>query len=403
MANTVAVILAAGRATRMRTEQPKLLHAVCGEALIDYTLAALSGADISPVAVVIPSGSEAAAAKLADRALAIPGKGSAGEAATAALAQLPESDTVLFLPCDLPQLQPFHLTALLSFHREAAAEASALFIGGMPTGIFAANRTAAIAADADAGALFPQAAVCSLPGEPLIDVDTRADLARADKALRLAVAERLMADGVTILDPANTYIDATVRIGCDTVIYPWSVLEGTTVIGKDCVIGPHTHLINCVLADAVTVEASVLRDSRIAAQVRVGPFAHLRPGNEVGEGCKVGDFVELKNSRIGAHTAVAHLAYLGDAVVGERVNIGAGVITCNYDGVHKHQTQIGDHAFIGSNSVLVAPVSVGDGAYVAANSAITQDVPADALGIGRARQENKEDWARRRREAQRKD
>ena len=163
-----------------------------------------------------------------------------------------------------------------------------------------------------------------------------------------------------------------------------------------------THLVNCVLDDDIAVEASVLRDSRLAKEARVGPFAHLRPGSAVGAGTKIGDYVELKNAQVGAGVSIAHLAYVGDATVGDRANIGAGVITCNFDGIRKNRTTIGDDAFIGSNSVLIAPVTIGSGAYLAAHSSINEEVPADALGIARSRQENKPDWARRRRESKQK-
>lgn len=403
MAEMVAVVLAAGDASRLRTAVLKALHRVGGKALIDYALEALAALKPAATAVVGPADPTALSEALADRALVVPGAASAGMGLQRALAQLPQAATVLVLPCDLPQLTAEQLQALLGFQKQATA--ATLVVGGVPTGVYAVPWAQAMAVDPDAPAeaLFPQAQACPVDDQPLIDVNTRAELARADKAVRRAIAERLMDAGVTILDPDNTYIDATVQVGQDTIIYPWTVIEGETQIGCGCTVGPHAHLMSCRIGDAVTIESAVIRESAIGRGVRVGPFANMRPGCQVDEGAKVGDFVELKNSHIGARTAVAHLAYIGDADIGAHVNIGAGVITCNYDGVHKHRTVVGDNAFIGSNSVLIAPVEVGAGAYVAAHSAINVEVPADALGIARSRQENKEDWARRRRKAQGKE
>lgn len=403
MADGVGLILAAGESTRLRTALPKPLHRVCGRALLEYALDA--AADLAAVAVLAPADAAPLAALCGERARCIPGEPSLSDGITRALAELPDRGPLLLIPADLPQLEARHLQALLEAHHATGAEATTLIVGGMPTGVFAVRRAAVARLETAAtpDTLFPAAGRCELPGEPLIDVNTRRDLARAEKALRRGVVERLMDEGVTFLDPDNTFVDAWVRVGRDTILYPWTLLEGATEIGERCVIGPHSHLIDCTLEEDVAVEAVLMRDSHLGRGVRVGPFAHLRPGSRVGEGTKIGDFVELKNARLGAHVSVAHLAYLGDAEVGDHVNIGAGVITCNYDGVRKHETHIGAGAFIGSNSVLLAPVSIGAGAYVAAHSAINQDVPGDALAIARARQENKPEWARRRRESQKKD
>lgn len=405
MAGAVMILLAAGRSERMKTSLPKPLHRACGRALLEYALDAAESAGMEGVAVVAPADSPGVEALAAGRAVCVPGGDDLGASLSLALAQLPAYEPVVIAPCDIPQLQGEHLAHLVEAHRRAATEASELFVGGSAAGVYAARREAVLSlnADATADALFPRARRVDLAGEPLIDVDTRGDLARAEKALRRIVADRLMDQGVTIIDPDRTYIDAGVQVGSDTVIYPGVLIEGRTVVGRRCTIGPQAHLVDCTLADEVFVEASVVRDSRIGARVSIGPFANIRPGCEVGEGTKIGDYVELKKSQIGDHVSIAHLSYVGDASVGSHVNIGAGVITCNYDGFHKNRTVIGDNAFVGSNSVLIAPVTIGPGAYVAAHSAISQNVPADALGIARARQENKEDWARRRRQARGKD
>jgi bifunctional UDP-N-acetylglucosamine pyrophosphorylase/glucosamine-1-phosphate N-acetyltransferase len=211
--------------------------------------------------------------------------------------------------------------------------------------------------------------------------------------------EELMAAGVTLVDPATTYIDTSVEVGADTVIHPCVFLEGATRIGSACEIHAGARLVNATIGDrAVIRNYTVITDSAVDAGAVVGPFAHLRPGASVGENARVGNFVELKQTRLGPGSKASHLAYLGDTTIGERVNVGAGTITCNYDGVAKHPTTIEDGAFIGSNATLVAPVTIGREAYVAAGSSITDDVPAGSLGIGRGRQENKAGWVEKRKQ-----
>jgi len=227
-------------------------------------------------------------------------------------------------------------------------------------------------------------------------VNTRADLARTEKAAARQIAQRHMLEGVTLLDPETTWIEAGVTIGRDTVVYPAVRIEGTTRIGEDCVIHSQSRISDCRLGNGVTVKDScVLSGSVLEDGVGVGPFAHLRPGTVLRKGAKVGNFVEAKKTEIGEGSKANHLSYLGDAVVGKDVNIGAGTITCNYDGVSKHTTVIEDGVFIGSDTQLIAPVRVGRGAIIAAGSTITEDVPPDALAIGRARQANKKGWAKK--------
>jgi bifunctional UDP-N-acetylglucosamine pyrophosphorylase / glucosamine-1-phosphate N-acetyltransferase len=228
-------------------------------------------------------------------------------------------------------------------------------------------------------------------------INSRTELAEVSAMVRQQKNEELMAAGVTLVDPATTYIDTDVVIGQDTVIQPCVFIERGTKIGAACEIQAGSRIVNSTLGDRVVVRNhSVISDSTIAAGARIGPFAHLRPGATVGENVHVGNFVELKNTVMGTGSKANHLAYLGDATIGADVNVGAGTITCNYDGQTKHQTAIGDGAFIGSNATLVAPVTVGREAYIAAGSSITEDVPAGALGIGRGRQENKEGWVDKR-------
>jgi bifunctional UDP-N-acetylglucosamine pyrophosphorylase/glucosamine-1-phosphate N-acetyltransferase len=234
--------------------------------------------------------------------------------------------------------------------------------------------------------------------DELRGINSRVDLADLSRAVRARKNRSVMLDGVTLEDPDTTCIDEDVTIGPDTIVGPGARLEGQSAIGARCRIHAGARVTNSRLADDVTVlDWSVIVDSDVASGASIGPFAHLRPGSAVGEGARVGNFVELKKASLGRHSKASHLAYLGDATIGDDVNIGAGTITCNYDGVTKHQTVIEDGVFVGSDSQLIAPVRIGKGAYVAAGSSITHDVPPDALGVARSRQENRKDWAAKRR------
>jgi bifunctional UDP-N-acetylglucosamine pyrophosphorylase / glucosamine-1-phosphate N-acetyltransferase len=231
--------------------------------------------------------------------------------------------------------------------------------------------------------------------------NTRAEMMDLDARLRLAKCRELLEQGVTIFYPHTCVIDSDVEVGADTVIEPFVQLLGKTRVGADCRIRSYSVITNSVIGNGVMVRpGTIMEDSRVGEGAVLGPYSHLRPGTEVGEGAHVGNFVETKKIKLGKGSKANHLTYLGDAEIGEGVNIGAGTITCNYDGVNKHTTVIEDGVFIGSDSTLVAPVTIGRGAYVAAASCITDDVPADALAFGRARQSVKEGWARQQREAQ---
>lgn len=234
--------------------------------------------------------------------------------------------------------------------------------------------------------------------DEVLGANTIAEMMHLDAAMRHATAQRLMSQGVTIFRPDTVVIDATVAVGPDTVIEPYTQLLGNTQIGSDCRIRSYSVLQNSTLADNVTIRNGCILDSaQVSSGALIGPYAHLRPESHIGENAHVGNFCETKKATLGRGAKANHLTYLGDAVIGENTNIGAGVITCNYDGTHKHRTEIGANAFVGSDSTLVAPISVGDGAYIAAGSCITESVPGGALALGRSRQTTKPGWARERR------
>lgn len=234
-----------------------------------------------------------------------------------------------------------------------------------------------------------------------LGINSRAQLAQAERVIRQRIREQWLDAGVTMRDPSTTWIDADVTIGCDTILFPGVTLEGRTVIGEETVVHAGTRITDCVIGNKVEVlDHCVLRGSSIGDEAHVGPFVHLRPGVSVGRMAKVGNFVEMKKAVLGEGAKANHLSYLGDATIGKHVNIGAGTITCNYDGMRKHQTVIGDDVFVGSDTQLVAPVTIGSGAVIAAGTTVTQDVPANALAITRVMQVNRADWAAKRRALQ---
>ena len=234
--------------------------------------------------------------------------------------------------------------------------------------------------------------------EEIVGVNDRYEMARAIEILRQRKIKTLADRGVTFYDPSSTWIDFDVKIGSDTIVYPSVFIEGRSVIGKFCILYPGVHIINSKIGNSVKLLTStVIEDSRVAENCQLGPFTRLRPGCVVKPGAKTGNFVEMKNTVFGRGSKAMHLSYVGDSVVGEKVNIGAGTITCNYDGLKKSKTEIEDGAFIGSGTQLIAPVKVGKGAYVGAGSTITKDVSSDALAVTRVKQEEKKGWASRRR------
>jgi bifunctional UDP-N-acetylglucosamine pyrophosphorylase / glucosamine-1-phosphate N-acetyltransferase len=456
MKTLTAVILAAGESKRMRGNRPKALHLLGGRRLVDYPVRVARALGARIVLVVGRGADDVRAAvgeapdlayveqkeRLGTAHALLQARGACGDGAGA----------VLVLPGDQPLMSEALLRALVDHHRSTAAAATLLTAetedpagygrvireGGRPVAIiehrdatptqraireigtstycFDARRLwpalDRVTPQNEQGELYltdvvsilvasgaPVEALAAPHPEECMGINDRKQLADVAAVLRRRTLERLMAEGVTILDPAATYVDDTVAVGADTVIYPGAVLEGATAIGAECVVGPGCYVSGSRIGDGVTLRPyCVLSDAVVEAGAQLGPFCHLRPQSHVGAGAKIGNFVELKKSKIGRGAKVPHLSYIGDATVGDQANIGAGTITCNYDGVAKHETRIGAGAFVGTNSSLVAPVTIGAGAYVGAGSVITKNVPAGALAVARARQEMRAGWAARKKE-----
>ena len=444
------VILAAGEGKRMRSRQPKVLHPLCGRPLIAYPLRA-AHALADRFVVVAPPDTPALRTALPGDVRLVEQRERLGTG-HAVLQAKPEcgQGSILVLPGDMPLISAATLERLVRHHRATHAAATILTaIVDRPQGYgrvlrqggrvkrvvedrdatddekkvaeintavycFEADRLwaalAEVKPDNDQGEYYLTDVIGILNrhglrvegvpvGDPLesLGVNDRKQLAVAATVQRGRILDRLMEGGVTVLDPATTYIEDTVTIGTDTVIYPHVVIEGASAIGSDSVVGAGCHLTRTTLGDRVTLKPyCVLSDSVVEEEAILGPFCHLRPESHVGAGAHIGNFVELKKTRLGKGSKANHLAYLGDATIGEGVNVGAGTITCNYDGLDKHPTTIQDEAFIGTNASLVAPITIGAQAYIGAGSVVTRDVPPGALVVERAEVVVKDGWGARR-------
>lgn len=450
MDELTVVVLAAGEGKRMRSRQPKVLHALCGRPLLGYALRS-ARALADRIVVVAPPDSPAVHAAAGPDVRVVEQRERLGTGHAVLQARGACGDgAVLVLPGDVPLLSLETLERLVRHH--AATHASVTLLtasvdephgygrilrqGGRVKRIveerdatddekkiteintsvycFEARRLWSaldeVRPDNDQGEYYLTDVVGILAGRggrveavPVADptealgVNDRRQLAALAAIQRRRILERLMTDGVTVLDPAATYVDDTVTIGPDTVLYPGAVLEGGTTIGAESVVGTGCQVRASHLGDRVILKPyCVLAEAEVEAGAELGPFCHLRPRSHIGAGAHIGNFVEVKKSRIGRGSKASHLAYIGDATVGERVNIGAGAITCNYDGIAKHQTTIGNEVFVGTNSSLVAPLTIGEGAHIGAGSVITKDVPPGALAVERAQQVVKDGWASRR-------
>lgn len=417
-----AVILAAGRGSRMKSRHPKAVHRILGKPLVYYPAELCRALGISRIVVVVPPGGavQQALGEGFEYVVQPEARGTA-DALRTAICHLGEAQQpVLVLAASEPALGVAYVRELLARYAEQGT-VSALTLGQqyppvprfMPCVLNAAALRAALAPPAaedaaPASEISDLLQVLEAQGHPVhllprgvsddFEVSDRFSLTQAANLIRMRIVLEHLDQGVTIEDPLNTYIEPGVTIGQDTLVRPQSFLSTGTVIGEECEIGPFVRIDNCRLGDRVSVQSAVLADSEVDDDTRIGPFAQLRPGCKVGPKVKIGNFVELKNTTVEERASMGHFAYLGDAFIGEKSNIGAGTITCNYDGKKKHHTHIGRNTFVGTHATLVAPVQVGDGAFIAAGSVVTEEVPADALAIGRARQVNKPGWAKQRRE-----
>ncbi|WP_028609567.1 bifunctional UDP-N-acetylglucosamine diphosphorylase/glucosamine-1-phosphate N-acetyltransferase GlmU [Paenibacillus harenae] len=446
----MAIVLAAGQGKRMKSKLYKVLHPVCGKPMVGHALDVVREVSAERAVVIVGHGAEKVKSYLGDGAEYVLqeqqlGTGHAVRQAEALLGE--EEGTTIVICGDTPLVQASTIQSMLELHASSGAAATVMTasfdnptgygrvirgedgsvqriveqkdctpaeaaVKEINTGTYCFDNKKLFAALAkvtsnnaqgeyyltDVIGIFREAGHsvqgrCTSDPAEAIGVNDRVALAEAERLMRERINRSHLLNGVTLIDAASTYIEAGVRIGSDTVIYPGTILRGSTVIGEDCVIGPQADITDSTIGSGVAVKYSVIAESVIGDTSMVGPYANLRPGSKLGVGCKIGDFVELKNASLDDGSKVSHLSYVGDAKVGKDVNIGCGAITVNYDGYNKFVTEIGDHAFIGSNVNLIAPVKIGEGAYVVAGSTVTHDVPAGDLAIARERQVNKSGYA----------
>jgi len=450
MSDLIAIILAAGKGTRMKSKLPKVLHKVGGKPMVEHVLKAAKDSGASENIVVVGFGSEQVVEFVGNRAkIALQEEQlGTGHAVLQAEKLLPSfSGTALILCGDTPLLEGQELKSFYEMHKASGAAASVLTAcTDNPAGYGrilrdADNNVSGIVEEKDANAeqkaireintgiycvetplLFEvlhtlscnnaqgeyyltdillklreqHKKICGIATEDfsmIMGINSRKQLAIAESIMRNRILDKLMDNGVTIMDPASTFIEASVEIGSDTIIYPFTWLEGQTKIGEEAIIGPNVRLENVEVGKATHLQFLYGHDCKVENNVTAGPYVHLRPDTVIKDNVKIGNFVEVKNSTVGVGSKLPHLTYIGDSDIGSSVNMGCGCITVNYNGKKKYRTTIEDNAFVGCNSNLVAPVNIGKGSYVGAGSTITKNVPADALGVGRGRQINVEDWA----------
>ena len=448
------LVLAAGKGTRMKSSRSKVLHRLAGYPLVEHVLRAAAPLGAVSTTIVVGHHANVVARTLSSTSPSVTVVnqeqqfGTAHALLQAELVLADATGTLVVLSGDVPLISSRTLAALTETHERAAAAATVLTatierpygygrilrhdgqllgiveeadatpdqrtIREVNSGIYAFDLASLFQTLHEVPEAGPKnerylptilqlyqrqrrtvASMVTDDPHEIRGVNSQSELAEVSSIVRQRKNEELMAAGVTIDDPATTYIDADVEVGPDTVIHPGVFLEGRTAIGARCELHAGARIVDSTVGDDVTINNhSIITDSAISSGARVGPFAHIRPGSTVGEHARVGNFVELKKATLGTNAKANHLSYVGDADIGAGTNIGAGLITCNYDGVNKHQTTVEADVFIGSGTQLVAPVTIGRGAYVAAGSCITSDVPASALAIARSRQVNKENRAK---------
>lgn len=450
MSNRYAIILAAGQGTRMKSKLYKVLHPVCGKPMVEHVLEQIKHANMNEIVTVVGHGAELVQAQLGERSEFVLQAEQLGTAHAVMQAKdrLQNKDGITLVVCgDTPLITAETMTSLIQHHEEQQAKATILTahqenpagygriirdeaglvkrivehkdanneelaVQEVNTGTYCFDNRALFEAlekvnnDNVQGEYYLPDVIEILQSEgetigafqtpfasETLGVNDRVALSQAERLMKARINEQHMRNGVSLIDPENTYISSESTIGRDTVIYPGTVILGKTTIGEDCIIGPNSEIKDSKIVDRTTVKQSVIHDSKVGSDVNIGPFAHIRPQSAIADEVKIGNFVEIKKASFGKGSKASHLSYIGDAEVGSDVNIGCGSITVNYDGKNKHLTTIEDNVFIGCNSNLVAPVTVGKGAYVAAGSTITKNVPGEALSIARARQENKEGYA----------
>jgi bifunctional UDP-N-acetylglucosamine pyrophosphorylase / glucosamine-1-phosphate N-acetyltransferase len=450
------VIMAAGKGTRLKSHRPKVLHQIGGRALVEHVIAAAAQV-VEPKDIYVVIGHEAEAVRAALRHTGVrfvvqAEQRGTGHAIQTVKPEVEEYENLIVLSGDAPMIRTETILRLRDFHLEQQAAMTVLTTRPPdPTGYGRVVRKAAgkpeVIAILEQKALKPEqlsapeinSGIYAFRAEPLfkhigelstdnahgeyyltdmaallvkakervvaletpdvhevLGANTIAEMMELDAEMRMRKAQALMAEGVTIFRPETSVIDSTVTVGADTIVEPFVQLLGRTKIGSGCRIRSYSVIEDSTIGDDVLVRnASMISTAQVAKGALIGPYAHLRPESEIGEGAHVGNFVETKKSRLGAGAKANHLSYIGDAEIGAGTNIGAGTITCNYDGKSKHRTTIGANVFVGSDATLVAPLAIADGSYIAAGSTITEDVPADALALGRARQTTKPDWAKK--------
>ncbi len=451
MTKRYAVILAAGKGTRMKSDLYKVLHPVCGKPMVQYIVDVLQRCKVDQMITVVGHGAEKVRDQLGNASeYAIQEKQlGTGHAVMQAENTLHKKQGTTIVVCgDTPLLTQETMNELMDFHESKQAKATILTAyADNPTGYgriirneqqsvekivehkdasevekevkeintgtycfdneFLFNSLQKVGNDNVQGEYYLPDVIEILQkqGEAVeayqtadfnetMGINDRVALSVAEKWMKKRINERWMKEGVTIIDPDQTYISPEATIGKDTVLYPGTVIHGNTIIGERCHIGPHSELKESAIGDETVVKQSVVHQSDVGKRVSIGPFSHLRPETKLGNQVRVGNFVELKKVSMGDESKASHLSYLGDAQIGAGVNVGCGAITVNYDGTNKYLTKIGDGAFIGCNSNLIAPISIGEGSYVAAGSTITNDVPGESLAIARERQTNKEGYVK---------
>ena len=447
-----ALILAAGQGTRIKSDLPKVLHKVCGKEMVNHVIDTLRKADIEDINVIIGKGSELVKEKTSSKEVSYSLQAEqlgTGHAVKSAIDFLKNKNGTVAIFCgDAPLIKEETVANLFEEHNSnnnTATLLTSILDDGTGYGriIREGNEVLKIVEHKDCneeelkvtemnagvycfdiekllealeklsnnnsqgeyyltdviGILKSQGekvGAVVIDFEETLGVNSRAQLAQVEAILRKRINAKHMDNGVTLIDPNNTYIGADVVIGKDTIIYPGNVLEGTTVIGERCTLYPNSRISNTIIKNDVDIQSSVILDSNIGENTTVGPFAYIRPDSVIGSHVRIGDFVEIKKSVIGNNTKVSHLTYVGDAEVGENCNFGCGTVTVNYDGKNKNKTIIGNNSFIGCNTNLISPVKVEDNTYIAAGSTITDDVKSGELAVARAKQRNIPGWVYKR-------